>query len=150
MSSVPRFLVAVVAVAVASTASADASAPAGRFTTAGGTVYDTKTKLTWQQTAPSLTYSWSDAKTYCASAGATLGGSGWRLPTVRELQTLVDYARLTDPRIDPTAFPATPSAAFWSSSPAAGSTSLAWLVNFYDGFASSYDMTTAIDVRCVR
>jgi Protein of unknown function (DUF1566) len=77
-------------------------------------------------------------------------GAGWRLPTVRELQTLVDPSRMADPRIDLTAFPTTPSAAFWSSSPVAGSPSLAWLVNFYDGFANTYDKTTMVDVRCVR
>jgi hypothetical protein len=146
--SLPRLLGVVAAVVLAANAIADAGAPAGRFTIGSGTVYDTKTKLTWQQATPSTTYSWPDAKTYCAGAG--LGGAGWRLPTVRELQTLVDYSRLTDPRIDTTAFPATPSAAFWSASPAAGSPSLAWLVNFYDGFASSYDVTTLVDVRCVR
>jgi hypothetical protein len=145
-----RFAVTVAAVVATLTPSADAGAPVGRFAASGGTVIDTKTKLTWQQATPQLTYSWTDAKSYCASAGASLGGTGWRLPTIRELQTLVDPSRMADPRIDLTAFPTTPSAAFWSSSPVAGSPSSAWLVNFYDGFANTYDKTTMVDVRCVR
>jgi hypothetical protein len=140
----------VIALAFVWTESVEASAPAGRFTTSQGTVLDTKTKLVWQQDTPPLTYSWSDAKAYCASVGTSLGGSGWRLPTIRELQTLVDPSRMADPRVDLTAFPSTPSAGFWSSSPVAGSPSSSWLVNFYDGFASAYDATTMVDVRCVR
>lgn len=142
--------VVIAAVGASGTPSADARAPVGRFTVAGGTVTDNKTKLVWQQATPQGMYSWSEAKTYCASGGPGLAGVGWRLPTVRELQTLVDPSQMGDPRIDLMAFPNTPSAGFWSSSPVAGAPSLAWLVNFYDGFASKYDTTTGVDVRCVR
>lgn len=76
--------------------SADANAPAGHYVvttgngTGNGTVYDTKSKLTWQQTAPATTYTWDDAKSYCAGVGASLAGTGWRVPTVEELRTIVD------------------------------------------------------------
>jgi hypothetical protein len=150
-----RFLAAV-AVVVALTASADASAPAGRYVvtsggTGNGTVYDTKTKLTWQQTVPSTAYTWANAKTYCAGVGASLGGTGWRLPTCKELQTIVDDSQ-TNPSIDTTAFPSTPAAWFWSSSPVAGSPSYAWLVNFNNGYTYNfYDgFTDTLSVRCVR
>jgi hypothetical protein len=123
--------------------------PPGRYTyPAAGTVYDTKTKLTWQQTAPLAMYAWADAKTYCAGVGATLGGTGWRLPTMKELQTIVDE-RLVPP-IDPTAFPETPRADFWSSSPVAGSPAKAWFVDFVDGYSSYVGMTNVFYVRCVR
>ena len=68
--------------------SVDAAAPSGHYVvtagsgTGNGTVYDTKSKLTWQQTISTATYTWADAKTYCAGVGASLGGTGWRLPTV--------------------------------------------------------------------
>jgi len=32
-----------------------------------------------------------------------LGGTGWRLPTLKELQSLVDYSQTISPRIDSTA-----------------------------------------------
>jgi hypothetical protein len=148
-----RFLAAV-AVVVALTASADASAPAGRYVvtsggTGNGTVYDTKTKLTWQQTVPSTAYTWANAKTYCAGVGASLGGTGWRLPTCKELQTIVDDSQ-TNPSIDTTAFPSTPAAWFWSSSPVAGSSSYAWGVYFDFGDTYGYDITNTNYVRCVR
>jgi hypothetical protein len=134
-------------VAVALTASAEASAPAGRYTMTGGTVFDTKTKLTWQQTAPAATYAWAAAKTYCQTL--SLAGTGWRLPTRKELQTIVDYSE-SNPSIDPTAFPATPATYFWSSSPVAGSPATAWFVYFVDGNTSSIDVTASYHVRCVR
>ena len=73
-----------------------ANAPPNRYTvtnggTATGTVYDTFTGLTWQQAVPTSTYTWSAAITYCSSNTAGLPGTGWRLPKLKELQTIVDY-----------------------------------------------------------
>jgi hypothetical protein len=154
-ASTANFLRALAVIAFTLPASAKASAPAGRYVvTAGGTVYgtvyDTKTRLTWQQAVSSTTYTWADAETHCVDAGVRLGGSGWRVPTVKELQTIVDYSQSSGPMIDPTAFPSTPASVFWSSSPVAGSTSLAWLVSFYGGYSNSYDVSYAFNVRCVR
>jgi formylglycine-generating enzyme required for sulfatase activity len=142
-----RFLGAVAVVSFVLSTSAKATAPAGRYTTTGGTVFDTKTKLTWQQTAPAATYTWAAATTYCQSL--SLAGTGWRLPTSKELQTIVDYSQ-SNPSIDPTAFPATPATYFWSSSPLAGSPSSAWFVYFSSGITGFFDVTSSTDVRCVR
>src|SRR5208283_815424 len=141
--SIPRLLGAVAIIAVTLPTSSYANAPAGQYVvtaggTGNGTVYDTKSKLTWQQTVSSVTYSWAGAKTYCAGVGASLGGTGWRLPTIKELQSIVDLTQTTSPMIDPNAFPSTPSAVFWSSSPVAVSPSSAWVVYFNDGNADSY------------
>ena len=115
-----------------------------------GTVYDTKSKLTWQQTVSSTTYAWADAKTYCAGVGTSLGGTGWRLPTIKELQSIVDLSQATGPYIDPNAFPSTPSNWFWSSTPLAGSPSDAWLVAFNLGDTSNYAVSFVYNVCCVR
>jgi hypothetical protein len=141
---------AVVGVAAGLTLLARADAPAGRYTIANGTVYDTKTKLTWQQAVPGTTYTWANAKTYCA--GLSLAGTEWRLPTVKELQTIVDELQ-TNPAIDATAFPSTPTSRFWSSSPLAGSSSsssYAWHVYFIDGSTYNEDVSKIYAVRCVR
>jgi hypothetical protein len=68
---------------------------------------------------------------------------------VKELQTIVDDSQ-RDPSIDTTAFPWTPAIFFWSSSPVAGSSSLAWTVTFDDGYTSDYGVSNPINVRCVR
>ena len=129
---------------------ASASAPPGRYTISGGTVFDNKTKLTWQQQTPATLYTWAGAKTYCAGLGTTLGGSGWRLPTVRELLTLIDYSQGPPPVIDTTAFPGTPAGDFWSSSPQAGSATNAWEVWFYFGNPKVSATTSTLNVLCVR
>ena len=150
----PRILLAIIVVGIA--ASARANAPAGRYTTGNGTVLDTMTKLTWQQPFAPGTYTWAAAKTYCAGLGSTLGGTGWRLPTLKELLTLVDYSQATPPRIDTTAFPGTPSNSifFWSATPvpaAAVSSPAAWDVSFDDGADTDFLGTGYnADVRCVR
>ncbi len=153
-ASIPRFLCAVAMIAVILPTPADASAPGGRYVvtnggTSSGTVYDTKTRLTWQQTISSISYTWADAKTYCAGVGSSLGGTGWRLPTLKELQTIVDYSQ-SNPSIDSTFFPSTPGSAFWSSSPLAGSSSDAWYVFFFHGSTSNVGVSAMGNVRCVR
>jgi hypothetical protein len=78
--------------------------------------------------------------------GTTLGGTGWRLPTIKELQTIVDESR---PSIDPTAFPGAPLGNYWSSSPVAGRPSDAWDINF-NGATGPDAMSTLDNVRCAR
>lgn len=139
----------VVIIVLTLTSSVGADAPAGRYTVTAGTVFDTKTKLTWQRGVPPSTYTWSDAKAFCA--GTTMDGTDWRLPTRNELLTIVDFSR-TNPSIDPTAFPSTPSSMFWSSSRVAGSSTEVWAVDFNYGYSYSDmgDVSYTYDVRCVR
>ena len=155
--SILRCLGALAIIMVTSPRSVDAAAPAGHYVvtagsgTGNGTVYDTKSKLTWQQTVSSTAYTWADAKTYCAGVGASLGGTGWRVPTIKELWSIVDLSQTAAPMIDPNAFPSTPSEDFWSSSPLAGSSSLAWGVYFFDGSTFYVDVSFNNSlVRCVR
>lgn len=130
-----------------SSRSAKADAPPGRYTIGSGTVYDTQTKLTWEQPISPSNFMWADAQTYCS--GLTLDGDDWRLPSLRELQTLVDESR-SSPAIDETAFPNTSSTAFWSSSPLAGGSTNAWSVHFGIGDTGYSGVTEWYLVRCVR
>jgi hypothetical protein len=144
---------AAVATAALLSTSAAANAPAGRYMASGGTVYDVKTKLTWQQTVSTTKgYTWADAKTYCSSAAVSsaLGGTGWRLPTVKELQSLVDDSQTTGPTIDSQFFSGTPSNVFWSSTPSASASSSAWSVYFSNGVTNAIGVGSTYAVRCVR
>ncbi len=129
--------------------SAAASAPPGRYVIPGdGTVHDTKTGLVWQQAVAPGTYTWTQAGSYCGSLG--LASGGWRLPSVKELLTLVDFTVASGPTIDGTAFPGTPSALFWSSSPPAGYSSIGSYVDFSSGTSGYYTVPPPAQARCVR
>lgn len=120
---------------------ARAEAPPGRYTLSIDTVFDTKTGLTWQRSASPTTHTLESAKAYCQAP--------WRLPTIKELQSLVDI-RAFGPAIDTVAFPSTPSNRFWSSSLHADLTSNAWVVYFSNGSTTTYNKTEDAQVRCVR
>jgi len=131
---------------------APAAAPTGRFVPSGGTVLDKQTGLTWQQAPAPMTYTWANAMTYCSGNVAALPGSGWRLPAIKELQALVDDSvAAPGPTIDTSAFPSTPAAIFWSSTPAVQfSSANAWSVYFDNGSTYPSATGTAENVRCVR
>ncbi len=126
-----------------------ADATPGRYVVAAGEVQDTQTGLVWQQAdcgAPGL--AWSDAQSYCATLG--LNGRSWRVPSIRELPTLLDESK-SYPAIDTNAFPSAASEGYWSSSLKAGtSSSMAWYTHFADGSTAHCEVTYEHRVRCVR
>lgn len=113
-------------------------------------VLDTKTGLTWQRMHAS-SMNWAAAKAYCAnpSTATALGGTGWRLPTVKELLSLLDASQPIEQRLDRSAFPQS-TAQFWSATRSLDNLADAWLVNFDSGNAGTHGSTTAYFVRCVR
>lgn len=143
-----RFLFAgIVVLAVSWAQYGQANAPPGRYTIANGIVTDTKTLLTWQQTISTNKYDQIGAQSYCS--GLNLNGTGWRVPSMKELQTIVDENRI-GPATDLTAFPSAPDFYYWTSSPLAGSPSYAWFVDFFGGNPKYAAYTSAFLVRCVR
>lgn len=73
------------------------------------------------------------SQTYVQAVNAIelCGKTDWRLPTVSELLSIVDYSRHL-PALD-TLFPFTGSGEYWSSSPDALDRNFAWQVSFDDG-----------------
>jgi hypothetical protein len=126
-----------------------ASAPPGRYTVTNGAVYDRVSTLTWQQTPPAQTYVWSDAAAYCQALTLAGWSSGWRLPTVKELASIVDF-RAGAPSIDSAAFPATSPTAFWSATPLVGAPTEAFVVYFDYGEIHYVLVTTLSAARCVH
>lgn len=111
------------------------------------TVLDSRTGLTWQRNVATTPSTWAEA---IASCGAlALDGTGWRLPSMKELQTLLDLGR-QNPALDPAAFPGAPSNEAWTSTPLTGSTTDAWYVNFWFGITNTLARSTTTWVRCVR
>lgn len=155
-AAIGRFLgrTALCTVCVASLATpTEAQVPAGRYTTNGGTVRDGKTNLTWQKVAPADPSTWALARSYCAGVGASLGGTGWRVPTFKELLTIVDDSGVS-PAIDAATFGAASAdspSSFWSASPVSGPAGYAWTVDFAGGGISfSRAVAETASVRCVR
>jgi hypothetical protein len=121
-----------------------------------GVVIDQVTGLAWQQTMPSdpcpqdgagsCTY--ADAMSYCA--GLQLGGvTGWTLPTVEQLFSLVDQGGCV--ATDSTFF-ANSAWVFWSSTLQPGNSQNAWTVGFAGGDAlvNAANLPILAHVRCVR
>ena len=98
--------------------------------------------LEWQADVPDKRFTWREAKAYAASLG-----DGWRLPTMQELLSLVDYTTHSPAC---SVFPNCPSEWFWSSSAFSGNSALAWGVNFYYGTTYNSAVGDAYRVRCVR
>ena len=121
-----------------------AEAPPDRYmvNAAQGLVTDVRTGLVWQHPANTGTYTWDQAATYCRGLG-----SGSRVPTLKELLTLVDPTRAR-PAIDIKAFPSTIQEWFWTSSNRASAGPAA--VSFATGASGFYRATEALRVRCVR
>lgn len=129
-----------------------------------GTVTDNVTGLVWQQDAPNPcpqdavdagvegVCSWVDANAYCAGLNLGAFPSGWRLPTLAELFSLVDYSgssisASTGIAIDAAVF-SVPSNAVWTSSLFIGS---ARVVDFQEGWTGIAPFLTAgFSVRCVH
>lgn len=128
-------------------ARSDADARPGRYVVKPGTVFDTKTKLTWEQDVAPSPYTWTDAGAYCKSL--TLRNLDWRLPSLKELATLVDDSRV-NPAIDQTAFPDTPARPFWTSSLVTSFPDSGWTVDFYRGGDNFVAVTMTQFVRCVH
>ena len=136
-------------------------AHAGKLTDNGnGTITDSSTGLIWQKcsagenndsscSGTAATYTWQQALDYCNGLSLAGYSSGWRLPNVKELITIVDVD-LYDPAIDTTYFPQTQSWYYWSSTSFAMDPSQAWWPSFHDGDVYQDKKTNEVYVRCVR
>lgn len=100
-------------------------------------------KLEWQEEVPKESMPWKEAKQYAASLG-----DGWRLPTIQEMLSLIDYEK-----VEPACslFPDTPGEWFWTASPRVESkVPHSWGVLFFGGSTSWIDVDAKLRVRCVR
>jgi hypothetical protein len=100
------------------------------------------------------TYTWVNALDACTALNNLNSGAGyagrttWRLPTVEELSTLLNYG-VMHPAIDTMHFPNTQTDYYWSSSAYVANAGRAWYVNFSHGYVNGSVKPNSFHVRCV-
>ena len=110
---------------------------------------DKDTKLYWQDNAEVMNtqMSYNDAISYCSDL--ELGGKDdWRLPSITELESLVDLKRnnpATKSFIKNTTY-----GGYWSSTVYASNASQAWFIAFMSGYINYGYKSHNGYVRCVR
>jgi hypothetical protein len=112
----------------------------------GLTWTDPKTALEWQVESPGK-MTWNQAQAY-AEALWLDGRRDWRLPNVRELETLLDRSRYRP--VVREEVPFRDPLNYWSSTTFDQGTKNAWIVMFDGAYVLSYSKGNAYQVRCVR
>jgi formylglycine-generating enzyme required for sulfatase activity len=120
-----------------------------RFTDAGnGTVVDHYTGLVWLKVQAPDSLTWEQALAYCK--GVSLAGkTDWRLPNIRELQSL-NNAALVRPSFPKSFFPALLTGNYWSSTSMYLTATKAWDINIEYGIVSYSDKSIKENVLLVR
>lgn len=150
-------------VLLAGTVRADAPADQyGLFSAENVTIVDNYTGLTWSRAVQSKT-TFSNAQLVCSNSVKDENGiGGFRLPTLKELLTLVDEGTNQDFQngqtvlraIDLNAFPKTPVGPFWtitrSDSVGVGAPDQAYAVSFDTGDVVSQSAAATLPFHCVR
>ena len=128
-----------------------------------GTITDTATGLIWKKcsegltdencsTGSATTLTWNialQAADTLNNTGGFAGKTDWRLPNMKELQSIVEVA-CSLPRINSDRFPNTAQSNFWSASAHADGSAYAWYVGFGLGSSGSNNRGNSYPVRLVR
>ncbi len=157
-------------VAVPDDGTVQAGAPLSYTDNGDGTITDNNTGLMWEKKVAgggclhcvNLTPRWSvpggsmvtiwDWLDDVNAEGGTgfAGYNDWRIPNVKELQSIVDYER-SNPSIDPF-FDPTAASDYWSSTTDVSDPTFAWAVSFVFGDAVRFagGKNSSLHVRAVR
>lgn len=124
-----------------------------RFSDNGdGTVSDACTGLTWEKTTSGDNLTWDQGNTHCSNL--TLANqTGWRMPGVQELASIIDYAspNLAANPVFVFANDVAPYALYvWTSTEDVNDTTKAWEIEFTHAATNPLVKTSEIQVRCVR
>lgn len=114
-------------------------------------VRDNNTGLVWEQAPRAAVDSWFNDKFHCVQMQVA-GQKGWRMPSVFELETLIDVSVASGPKLPP-GHPfnlAGSTLNFWSATEWSFDSSNAWGVNFNVGEPGTVPKTGASPVWCVR
>lgn len=116
---------------------------------------DNTTGVVWSlQTQGPLTWNAATGVGYADAGHNTPSrcgySSAWRVPTRRELLSIVHHGLATAPRIDTTYFPSTQNNWHWTADTFTPSATFAWIVHFNSGDTSANSKAVNHFVRLVR
>jgi hypothetical protein len=101
-------------------------------------------ECTWAE----ATGTWIDAVNAENNSAGFAGHNDWRIPNIKELQSIVHYGR-SGPAIDPLFSPTAP-VTYWSSTPFFVDESRAWAVGFNNGNVNDPNKDALAHVLAVR
>jgi hypothetical protein len=107
---------------------------------------DPQTDLEWQKESPGE-MTWKDAMLY-AEALIVDGKQNWRLPSIFELETLLDRSKYRP--VIREEVPFRDLLSYWSSTTFGPATQNAWIIMFEGAYVLSYSKNNFYQVRCVR
>ena len=107
-------------------------------------VYDSEHNLHWTKNHGS-TSNWKSALDRCQNLEYS-GYDDWRLPSINELVSLIDYSE----KKPASRFPGMTSSSFWASTSEQNYAPNAWVVIFSNGKVDTIDKTNNAKVLCVR
>jgi hypothetical protein len=113
------------------------------FVPTQATVIDSATSLMWQRRHPMTKIPWKSAEKYCRTL--PVAGGGWRLPTVKELTSIVGQSIFAEQDSGQREQPF-----FWTSARSDQDSVRATMLRTSDGFSRLYFMEYEAEVRCVR
>lgn len=108
-------------------------------------VEDSAHNLFWTKSASEEALKWKPAIDYCNNLNYN-GTTGWRLPSINELASILNYS-LSQPA---STFPSLPSDTFWSSTSYNESPDYAWRINSSNGTIETGKKTKTAAVICVK
>lgn len=114
-----------------------------------GVVIDPTFKLMWQDRDKVYIADYKGAKSYCEKLSYA-GYSDWRLPTIKELQSIVDYSKHSPALNRAFKYYSADNTYCWSSTIDAMDSSNAWDIYFSNGSAGGDSLSLNNCVRCVR
>jgi hypothetical protein len=105
-----------------------------------GEITDNYTKLVWQKDNAAILANYASAPGKCPAP--------WRLPTVKELFTLLDPTASSAPYISQAMFPSTRNDSYWSQTTQPNGNK--FVVDFSTGKIEGNSLTNAVALRCVK
>ncbi len=112
-------------------------------------IFDTSTSLLWQdaQDNKNLSITYKEAQEYCSNL-VIAEYNDFRIPTLRELQTIIDYSNYKPAILN--GFNYAPNETFWTSTPFANDKEYVWSINFKKGDRNTRAKHYDRYIRCVQ